>query len=340
MKRTPSHHLTRARSFGRHTAPHLHQAVTCLREEQSIGEHNVGKDACADDNCALCNRSVLQQIWVVWGNLAVWVIIWEGHIASQRDCPQRILHFLPLSNIKQTIMKSAQHRESLKALQIVCSSVPCYLRELSECNKCAKVQGSTAKAQYLVAQQRRAKSYGEFCDMDALQSGCNKVPAFMYGHNCSQHADSFCSGSGPRQIKYPACMGAFHEKHAQSETTSQAVCCRCQHSCFTGRRRHATAAEITAHEPSLGSAASIRKDSWRHPKAHLEDQQMRQQCPATSAQRLACSSAARTPAASALASSQAVHEALHHQMKNFDACLGKSNRYFQLADLQERRMQL
>ena len=69
----------------------------CLREEQTIGEDNVCKDACADDDGALRDGSILQQVWVVWRELALGIIVWERHIASQGYQSKRILDLLALA---------------------------------------------------------------------------------------------------------------------------------------------------------------------------------------------------------------------------------------------------
>lgn len=69
-----------------------------LRGEDGQRKDAVGQHAGADDQRALGDGPVLQQVGVVRGEglRSLWVVVRECHIAAQRYCSQRVLHPLAL----------------------------------------------------------------------------------------------------------------------------------------------------------------------------------------------------------------------------------------------------
>lgn len=68
-----------------------------LSDQQAVGKDEVGNHSSRDDDEAVLDTPVPQQVRVVRWDLAVGVIIWKADIAAQREEPQGVLYLWPLS---------------------------------------------------------------------------------------------------------------------------------------------------------------------------------------------------------------------------------------------------
>ena len=96
-----------------------------LRGQDGHRERCVGEHARADDERALRDRAVLEQVGVVGreGGLALGVVVREGDVAAQRHQPQRVLHLLALHRARARCQGRCQGRKGQGQGCVGCAAV-------------------------------------------------------------------------------------------------------------------------------------------------------------------------------------------------------------------------
>ncbi len=78
----------------------LEYQTSCLQthlcEKDAESKYDIRNDTSRNDQGTLGNGAVFQEVRILRIKFALWIIVREGNIATQRNCAKRILYFFSL----------------------------------------------------------------------------------------------------------------------------------------------------------------------------------------------------------------------------------------------------